>query len=47
MKDILWKRQLIWHQLDQRMMGILVTLYEQSSYHGIILLLHKKEEIFY
>jgi hypothetical protein len=47
MKDILWKRQLVWHQLDQRMMGILVTLYEQSSYHGIILLLHKKEEIFY
>jgi hypothetical protein len=45
MQDIPWKRKTVWHQLNGRMLEILVTLYEKSSYHGALLLLHKNEEI--
>jgi hypothetical protein len=45
MQDIPWKRKTVWHRLDRRMLEILVTLYEKSSYHGALLLLQKNEKI--
>jgi DNA-binding transcriptional MerR regulator len=45
MEGVPWKRKIVWHQLDPRMMSIIITLKEQSSYHGTILLLRDKEQI--
>jgi hypothetical protein len=45
LEGIPWVRKTVWHQLNQRMVGILAALYEKSSYHGTILLLTKKEQI--
>jgi hypothetical protein len=45
MQDIPWKRKTVWHRLDRRMLAILLTLYEKSSYHGSVLLLSRNEEI--
>jgi hypothetical protein len=45
MEGVRWERKEVWHVLDERMRGILATLYEQSSYHGTILVFDKKERI--
>jgi hypothetical protein len=45
MEGIPWKRKIVWHLLNRRMTDILIILYEQSSYHGTIVLLDKQEEI--
>jgi hypothetical protein len=45
MEGIPWKRKIVWHSLDERMLKILPILYEQTSYHGILVLLKKEEEI--
>jgi hypothetical protein len=45
MEGVPWKRKIVWHQLNQRMIEILPVLYEQSSYHGTLLLLQKNEQI--
>jgi hypothetical protein len=45
MEGVPWKRKIVWHLLEQRMMEILPVLYEQSSYHGMLLLLQKKEQV--
>jgi hypothetical protein len=45
MEGVPWKRKIVWHRLDYRMMEILPVLYEQSSYHGTLLLPEKKEQI--
>jgi hypothetical protein len=45
MEGVPWKRKIVWHRLNQRMMEILPALYEKSSYHGTLLLLQKKEQI--
>jgi hypothetical protein len=45
MEGVPWKRKLVWHQLNLRMAEILAVLYEQSAYHGLILLLDKNEQI--
>jgi hypothetical protein len=47
MEGVPWKRKVVWHLLNQRMKEILAVLYEQSSYHGSILLLQKREEIMF
>jgi hypothetical protein len=44
-EDIPWQRKVVWHLLDDRMRGIISILYEQSSYHGTILLFHKRQQI--
>jgi hypothetical protein len=45
MEDVPWERKLVWHQLDARMSGILAALFEQSDYHGTILLLRRNEQV--
>jgi hypothetical protein len=47
MEGIPWERKEVWHLLDQRMAGILTTLYGQSAYHGTILLLEKEEQVIF
>jgi hypothetical protein len=47
MEGVPWKRKVVWHLLNQRMKEILAVLQEQSSYHGSILLLQKREEIMF
>jgi hypothetical protein len=44
-EGIPWERKVVWHVLNRRMREIVATLYEQSAYHGTILLLDKKEKI--
>jgi hypothetical protein len=43
--DIPWQPKEVWHLLDERMRGIIAILYEQSSYHGTILLFDKRQQI--
>jgi hypothetical protein len=45
MEGMPWRRKVVWHQLNKRMTEIITILYEQSAYHGTILLLDKKEQI--
>jgi hypothetical protein len=40
-----WKRKMVWHLLEERMMEILPALYGQSDYHGTILALSRREQI--
>jgi hypothetical protein len=47
MEGVPWKRKIVWHLLEQRMMEILPVLYEQSSYHGTLLLLQKREQVIF
>jgi hypothetical protein len=47
MEGVPWKRKIVWHLLEQRMLKILPVLYEQSSYHGTLLLLQKKEQFIF
>jgi hypothetical protein len=44
MEGIPWKRKLVWHRLDKRMLKILPVLYEMS-YHGILVSLKKEKQI--
>jgi hypothetical protein len=44
MEGIPWKRKLVWHLLDKRMLKILPVLYEMS-YHGVLVILKKEKQI--
>jgi hypothetical protein len=47
MEGVPWRRKTVWHRLDGRMREILAVLYGKSGYHGIILLLEKKEQVIF
>jgi hypothetical protein len=45
MEGIPWKRKLVWHRIDKRMLKILPVLYEQAAYHGVLVSLKKENQI--
>lgn len=46
-KEIPWKLENVWHVMDARMSDIVLTLREQSAYHGEILNLYGRERLIF